>query len=512
MANTPNFTDPQFIDASAPGGLNQAFGAVSGSLASLASGAWAVPGLIDPENAGYGFSGMVTTANLQLPWGLVTSGGVVVHAHGTQTGLDTQLYAVDFTSLVPGTGSITAYLAATPTQIGQNPVPIPGPPPGHPAYDPTFVPTVGYTTTVDSVALSAVTGGIDNFNTFELFRTTLTAGQTSITGYNSQGWIRAALRGARPASGVGAGGNLNNAQAQVVLTAVNGGITSTLPSTSIGGGLTYIFSNPTSGTWTIATTGSDKIEGFAASGSSVVIPSSGSMSVWGNALSGVWQVLSSTPQPGRLIRIQIFNVSGAYTYTPAPGMSFCLAYIQGAGGGSGGINGTTSPQVALSGGGMCGALCVGTYTAAQIGASKPVTVGQGGLGGASGSNTQGGTGGTSSLGSLGIASGGLGSMGFGPTNGPFAAPGAGAGITSPAVASGGNMTNAPGIMGALSIGGDTFGTSGGPGAVGGAGAPSPIFGGSGPGAGGNGAAIAGTVATTVGNAGSDGTVVIYEYS
>jgi hypothetical protein len=96
----PLFSDPQFLDASAPGGLNPAFALVSGTFASLGTAAWAGPGLSAPEAMTVSFSGMVATIGLPSPWGLISSGGVIVRAHGTQTGMDTQTYSVNLAPAV----------------------------------------------------------------------------------------------------------------------------------------------------------------------------------------------------------------------------------------------------------------------------------------------------------------------------------------------------------------------------------------------------------------------------
>lgn len=85
------------------------------------------------------------------------------------------------------------------------------------------------------------------------------------------------------------------------------------------------------------------------------------------------------------VKKQIFTGSG--TYTPSTGMLYCIAEAIG-GGGGGGAGGTTSG----GGGGGAGAYSWAVLTAAQIGASKTVTIGAAG--------TAGGAGGTTSLGSL----------------------------------------------------------------------------------------------------------------
>jgi hypothetical protein len=296
--NYPNFTDPQFLDANAPGGLNQAFGTVSGAFALMGSGVWAAPGLLAPDSMTLSFAGMTATVGLPLPWSLVWSGGAVVNAHGSQTGIDTQSYSVSFASLVPASGSLTAYLAAFVNSIQQNPFPIPGPPPGHPAYDPAFVPVVGYATNVYSVSLTAVTGGIDNVNTFELFRTTLTAGQTNISAVNTVGQVRATQQLAKAQIRVSTGGLLTASQAYYVISPTVSGLTHTLPPASGAGGLIYTLVNPTA-VWTIAATGTDRIAGSGVANglASLTVPVSGAMQLWANAASGTWNIIGASPVP-----------------------------------------------------------------------------------------------------------------------------------------------------------------------------------------------------------------------
>jgi hypothetical protein len=294
-----NFVDPQFVDANGTGGMNAAFNTVAGTFSEMGSGVWAAPGLLYPELAAFSFSGLNVQAVLNDPWGLVSSSGIVVTAHGTLTGADTQSYVTNFTSLVPATGSVTAFLAATVTQISQNSFPVPGPPPGHPSFNPSFTPTISYATDVYSVALSAVTSGIDNIHTFELFRTTLTAGQTQITAVNTAGWVRAPLRRAAPNVALNVGGNLTLPQTQYVVTPTVPGLTHTLPITSSAGGLYFQLVNPTSGNWTIATTSPDVFNGIVTTNSSknaAIISASGAVSLW-TAGSGVWTAVAASLTP-----------------------------------------------------------------------------------------------------------------------------------------------------------------------------------------------------------------------
>ncbi len=288
----PQFTDPQFLDAAGVGGMNAAFGSVSGAIAAVGSGFWAGPGLVAPEAMGLTFSGMVGTAVLSNPWGLVTSGGVLVKAHGTLTGADTQTYTANFSGFVPSSGSVTAYLAATVTQIQQDSFPLTGPPQGHPSFNVNFEPSVAYASNVFTVSVTAVTGGIDNINTFEIARTTLSPSQSAITTYSAAGWARAPLRKTWPSAVLATGGVLTVPQSQWMILPAVSGLTHTLPSVATAGGLVFNFANPGSGTWTIAASGLDTIAGLGSGStlSSIAIPPYGTLAVWGNAVSGLWEV------------------------------------------------------------------------------------------------------------------------------------------------------------------------------------------------------------------------------
>lgn len=107
------------------------------------------------------------------------------------------------------------------------------------------------------------------------------------------------------------------------------------------------------------------------------------------------------------IAVQRFTSSG--TYTPTAGMKFCIVEGYGAGSGSATrYTSSTATTVAGSQAGAAGSSFISVYTAAEIGASRAVTVGAGGAagsggsGGGAGGNTQFGT-----SGALGIAYGGV---------------------------------------------------------------------------------------------------------
>jgi hypothetical protein len=98
---------------------------------------------------------------------------------------------------------------------------------------------------------------------------------------------------------------------------------------------------------------------------------------------------------------QIFSATG--TYTPTAGMVYCD--VTGIGGGGGGGGTALSTAAGSGGGGGGGGVSKIRLTAADIGASKAVTIGSGGTGGVAGNYT-GLAGGDTSLGSLMVAKGG----------------------------------------------------------------------------------------------------------
>lgn len=79
--------------------------------------------------------------------------------------------------------------------------------------------------------------------------------------------------------------------------------------------------------------------------------------------------------------VQVFTSSG--TYTPSPGMSFCVVELLGAGGGGAGSTEAGAQGEAGAGGGA-GEYAKAIFDAAAIGASKAITIGAAGAGGAAG--------------------------------------------------------------------------------------------------------------------------------
>lgn len=297
MTDTAQFSEQQFVNATGVGGLNNGFGTASGAIAAVASGLWALPGLLAPEAMGVSFSGLVATVTLPAPWALVTSGGSTVYAHGTVTNQDTSTYSVDFSSAVPASGSLTVYLLAQEAAaIQQGPVPIPGPPPGHPSYNPNFVPSVGYARSVQTVSLSASSGVADNLSTFELLRTTLAASATGVSSWTTSYQQRASSYRALPPAFLASGGILSVAQAQSMLAPSASGLTHTLPPASGSTGAVMSFFNANGGTDTISTAGTDRL--FGASGAataSFTLQPSGAVSFYADGANGAWRMTSSSP-------------------------------------------------------------------------------------------------------------------------------------------------------------------------------------------------------------------------
>ncbi len=107
--------------------------------------------------------------------------------------------------------------------------------------------------------------------------------------------------------------------------------------------------------------------------------------------------------------VQTFTASG--TYTPTPGMLYCIIEVLGGGGGGGGTVAAVGNTQAAGLIGAAGGYAKGVFPASLIGASQVVTVGAAGAGGPTGGNN-GTTGGTTSVGALISATGGTGGVGF----------------------------------------------------------------------------------------------------
>ena len=142
-----------------------------------------------------------------------------------------------------------------------------------------------------------------------------------------------------------------------------------------------------------------------------------------------WQNVAS----GALsVNTQVFFSSG--TYTPSANLVYAVIEAVAGGGSGGNTSSTGSGQGSVGGGGGAGEYRRGTYSAATIGASQSITIGNGGTSGGGGGNTSvgglitcaggngNGTGGVATIGSIAGSSGGTGGSG-----GSFAVNGGGGG-------------------------------------------------------------------------------------
>ena len=223
---------------------------------------------------------------------------------------------------------------------------------------------------------------------------------------------------------------------------------------------------------------------------------------------GTGGTVAYVPNVFKTINIQVFTSSG--TYTPTPGMLYCVVELVGGGGGGGGIAGVAAQTATASGGGA-GGYSRRSISAATIGVSQSATVGNLGAGGAAGNNP-GATGGTSQLGALVSATGGAGGVG-----------GASSAVSVSSGAAGPGGTGSLGDLNTFGISGfrgykvlTTSSNSGDGGSSflggGGRSVTGPAAGNPGTNYGSGGAGAAGLGATSfAGGAGSPGVIVITEY-
>ena len=217
--------------------------------------------------------------------------------------------------------------------------------------------------------------------------------------------------------------------------------------------------------------------------------------------------LTSTPSGITSVHRQVFTSSG--TYTPTPGMLYCLIECLGGGGGGGGAAGTANYYLGAGGGGA-GSYSRTLASAATVGGSQTVTIGAAGNGGAAGFNV-GASGGATSVGVLCTANGGAGGNAI--NTGSAAGGGNGGAAGTGDVAGRG----APGFHGIyLNVSGTTavaYAGHGGSSSFGGGGLGGVNTSGSagtGFGSGGGGGALAG-VGNAAGGNGAAGLVIITEY-
>lgn len=202
---------------------------------------------------------------------------------------------------------------------------------------------------------------------------------------------------------------------------------------------------------------------------------------------------------------QIFTSSGTYTRNPLA--TFVIFEVQGAGGGSAGAGATAAAQFSGSPGASSGSYAKALLTAAQVGASQPITIGAAGVAGTSGGGI-GGTGGTTTVGSLIACPGGIGSTSYGPTGATTFIQNAPAAAGAPTVSTGTAIVATTGNTGGFAIGTAASGVAS---AQGGAAPMSGSTGGGDAGAGGRGASVGPSSGAVAGVAGGAGKVIAWEY-
>lgn len=224
-------------------------------------------------------------------------------------------------------------------------------------------------------------------------------------------------------------------------------------------------------------------------------------------------------ESGRLLAVVAFGAIGLNNYIPNAQMAKCLAYLWGGAGGSSGVPATGVGTVSVAGGGGGGSFAIGEYTRAQIGASQPLTIGNGGNAGAVGINN-GTDGGATSLGALLSVPGGLGSIAKAAAAAPMTVPGASGGGDPSGVnilyRSRGNPGGA-GVVLTPAVAGTSYGGSGGPNGMGGGAQAGntngPGIAGNTVGAGGSGGCQpVASAAGYSGAGGSSGYAIIFEYA
>jgi hypothetical protein len=175
----PQFLFEEFVDDTI---FNSAMIVLQDSIIETgSSGTFLIAGVINPASLIFSFNSNLTVSlAAPPPFKCLFNTGIITGAHGITDGQDNNNYTIDFTTLVPVAGSVTAYIVAQKSTVQENPTTIVGAPPGHPDYSPNFVPYIGYNVIQNTLNIFATTTVPDNLISIELARTTLTAGQTII--------------------------------------------------------------------------------------------------------------------------------------------------------------------------------------------------------------------------------------------------------------------------------------------------------------------------------------------
>jgi len=233
-----NFSSDEFVDQTV---LNSAEALTRDSLLDITGGLHTA-GLIGASNLSFSYSGLNITVDASLPFRALFSDGTLASANGTTDGESSSSATVDFSSLVPSTGSITAYLVAVSGSVAQEAFSVVGPPVGHPDFSPSYQPYTAYAENQDTLLFQATTTAPDNLNTLFIASTVLSAGQTVITTSSTVGQVRAGAilsrNGEVLAADLGSGAAASN------VGTLGGSLVGTLPNPTLAA------TGATSGTYT----------------------------------------------------------------------------------------------------------------------------------------------------------------------------------------------------------------------------------------------------------------------
>ena len=327
-----SFSNNQFVDQQI---LDAAFGLTRDSLLDI-TGNLHTPGLINASALSFSYSGLTVTVAAPLPFMALFSDGTLASANGTTDGESSSSATVDFSSLVPSTGSVTAYIIATSGSVMQEPYQIVGPPPGHPDFSSSFAPYTAYSEAQDTLIFSATTTAPDNATTLLIASTVLSAGQTTITTSSTVGQVRAGAilsqNGEVLAADLGSGAAASN------VGTLGGSLVGTLPNPTLAstGATSGTYINPISVTVdsdgrisSISNVDDFDVPGNVTAGGTIVASgtvsganatSNGNFIPYGQAFQLLTPTASETITLGNTLETEVMpNITAAATFTLEPG-------------------------------------------------------------------------------------------------------------------------------------------------------------------------------------------------